>query len=118
MDEPTPGRPNLIETVVLNSGRGLPGMFALKGNWPNPFNGETLIGFDLFKDAGIFLEVFDVLGRKVAVLCEGNYLAKGSHFFVWNGHDLNGFPVASGTYFYELRSGVDYVAKARMMLIR
>ena len=118
VDEPTPGRPNLIETVVLNSGRGLPGMFALKGNWPNPFNGETLIGFDLFKDAGIFLEVFDVLGRKVAVLCEGNYLAKGSHFFVWNGHDLNGFPVASGAYFYELRSGVDYVAKARMMLIR
>ena len=55
VDEPTPGRPNLIETVVLNSGRGLPGMFALKGNWPNPFNGETLIGFDLFKDAGIFV---------------------------------------------------------------
>jgi len=116
--EPTPGRPNHIHTAVLIPAQGLPNGFSLKGNWPNPFNGETVIGFDLAKDGKVYLEVFDSLGRKVAVLHKGNLLSRGSHFSTWDGLDFEGRSVATGAYFYRLRVGLNHEAKGRMMLLR
>ena len=116
--EPTPGKANQINTAVLALDQVLPNMFSLKGNWPNPFNGETIIGFDLAKDGKVYLEVFDSLGRKVAVLNRGDRLSRGSHFSVWDGRDLEGRSVATGAYFYQLRIGMDYEAEGRMMLLR
>jgi hypothetical protein len=70
-----------------------PNRFFLSQNYPNPFNPSTIINFDLPEPSNVSLVVYDVLGRKVAELANGNYQA-GYHSAIWNASD-----VASGVYF-------------------
>jgi hypothetical protein len=74
----------------------LPGEIELLKNYPNPFNPETNIRFRLRRDSRIRLSVFDVTGREVAVISEGN-LSKGDHQFRYDGSLLS-----AGIYFYRL----------------
>lgn len=76
---------------------------ALRQNAPNPFNPSTSIEFELPASGSIALRVFDLRGRLIRVLAEGDYAA-GVHRVSWNGLDAMGQSVASGTYFYELRT--------------
>ncbi|MFU8845020.1 MAG: S8 family serine peptidase, partial [Bacteroidales bacterium] len=61
----------------------LPDEFALKNNYPNPFNPSTTIRYDLPERADVRLEVFDMLGRRVAVLVSGQVQA-GRHSTVFD----------------------------------
>ena len=70
---------------------------------PNPFNPTTKISFALPEDAHVHLLVYDVRGRLVNVLLEGDQTA-GPYDVVWNGTDAAGAPVASGTYFARLET--------------
>ena len=70
-----------------------PTTYALNAAYPNPFNPSTQIEFDLPEDAFVSLNVFDVLGRRVGELANGNYAA-GYHSATWNATG-----VASGVYF-------------------
>jgi hypothetical protein len=70
--------------------------FALHGNYPNPFNAATTISFTLASGSDVSLAVYDVLGRKVAQLYDGQ-LNTGSHRITWNADDMS-----SGIYFYRL----------------
>jgi predicted outer membrane repeat protein len=79
----------------------LPRRLALERNVPNPFNPRTEIAFDLPRTSHVQLRVFDLRGRLVRVLFEGD-LPGGHHVEIWNGVDGQGRSVASGTYFYEL----------------
>lgn len=73
----------------------------LRQNSPNPFNPSTTIAFEL-PDAGpVRLEVFDVTGRRIAVLVDGERDA-GLHRVVWDGRDARRARVGSGIYFYRL----------------
>lgn len=74
----------------------MPTEFSLAQNYPNPFNPETTIPFALPMRANVKLSVFDLLGREVATLINGNMEA-GSHTISFNGNDLS-----SGVYFYRL----------------
>jgi hypothetical protein len=74
----------------------LPAGFALHGNYPNPFNAATTISFTLASRSDVSLAVYDILGRKVAQLYEGQ-LNTGSHRIAWNAGDRS-----SGLYFYRL----------------
>jgi hypothetical protein len=76
----------------------LPTEFALSQNYPNPFNPTTTIRFDLPENSNVLLVVYDVLGRKVAELANGNHPA-GYHSAIWNASD-----VASGIYFARFTS--------------
>lgn len=71
----------------------VPAQFVLHQNYPNPFNPSTQIDFDLPEDSFVSLNVFDVLGRKVGEIANGNYAA-GYHSATWNAAG-----VASGVYF-------------------
>ncbi len=71
----------------------LPKKFALRANYPNPFNPTTTIPFDLPEVSRVKIQVFDLAGREVAVLANGSYPA-GSHQVIFDG---NGLP--SGMYF-------------------
>lgn len=71
----------------------------LAQNYPNPFNPGTVIRFQLPVSGYVTLKVFDVTGREVATLVEGE-LAVGSHAVTFAPHDL-----ACGIYFYQLTSG-------------
>lgn len=78
-----------------------PSLTRLLRNYPNPFNPQTRIEFQLPRDAQVSLRVYDVSGRLVRTLVDG-YLAGGRRTVDWDGRGDNGVTVASGTYFLRL----------------
>jgi len=75
----------------------------LLGAFPNPFNPKTAVAFTLSEPQRIELAVFDLAGRQVATLAEGQFAA-GQHSVDWNGQDERGHAVSSGTYFVRMAS--------------
>ncbi|MGB5288022.1 MAG: FlgD immunoglobulin-like domain containing protein, partial [Ignavibacteriaceae bacterium] len=85
----------------------IPESFALKQNFPNPFNPTTNIEFSLPVAADIQLVVYNILGQQVASLINEQRSA-GNHSVLWNANDSNGMKLSSGIYLYKLKaSGVD-----------
>lgn len=84
-------------------------------NYPNPFNPATVVSFDLATPGYVRLDVFDVAGRRVATLLEGNHPA-GPAQTAWNGRDMSGQPVSSGVYFYRLLAGGTSLTKKMVLL--
>lgn len=72
-------------------------------NYPNPFNPETTISFNLIQEAPLELSIYNIKGQKVKQLTKGN-LSKGKHSITWNGRDANEKAVGSGIYFYKISS--------------
>jgi hypothetical protein len=81
-----------------------PGEWALMPNYPNPFNGETRIGYRVPESGDVRLVILDLRGREVAVLKAGYHTA-GTYQAVWNGKDSRGEDLASGSYFCRMRAG-------------
>lgn len=93
----------------------LPSEFQLRQNHPNPFNPETRIELDLPVPSRVALRVFDVRGRLIRTLANGNYAA-GRHSIPWDGKNDAGDLVSSGVYFYQLEAG-GFLATRRMLLV-
>lgn len=74
---------------------------ALRPNCPNPFNPQTTVAWDLPRAGRARVAVFDIAGRRVRVLADGD-LAAGRHESVWDGRDAAGQRVASGAYVARL----------------
>ena len=85
-------------------------------NFPNPFNPETRIRYELPTSALVMLEIFDVTGRLVRSFSM-NQQEAGAHEVVWNGKDNGGAVVASGTYLYRMIINGTAAAK-KMLLVR
>jgi hypothetical protein len=103
---------------VLSGGTGagdIPAMLLLKGNYPNPFNPKTTIRFAIPSAKDVKLEIFDVNGRRVAMLLDGNMDA-GEHHVVWDGRDNAGKVLPSGLYFYKLNTGTEQRTSKMLML--
>jgi hypothetical protein len=94
----------------------LPSEFAAYQNYPNPFNPITQVKFDLPVNSHVKLEIFNVLGQKVATVIEADMEA-GFRSVVWNGTDDGGHQVASGIYFYKLQAG-DHTFTRKMMMLK
>jgi len=90
--------------------------FELYQNFPNPFNPDTRISFDLPETGQVSLQVFDIEGRLVNQLLDAK-MRPGRHELSWNGLDMSGNPVSSGIYIYRLRSGKMLRTK-KMTLLR
>ncbi len=80
-----------------------PKSFTLAQNFPNPFNPETTIRYELNRSAEVELAIYDISGRQVTTLVSGRQVA-GQYQVTWNGLDRRGNPVASGIYLYRLES--------------
>ena len=93
---------------------------ALLRNFPNPFNPETWIPYQLSESAEVTLTIYDIQGHVVRALDLGHQRAgmyqSHSRAAYWVGRNAVGEPVASGVYFYTLTAG-DFTA-TRKMLIR
>jgi hypothetical protein len=89
----------------------LPATTALHQNYPNPFNAETNVSFSLAEAGNVSLEVYDITGRLVTTLIEGE-IEGGEHLISWDASE-----VSSGVYFYKLTAG-DYSEAKRMMLVK
>ena len=105
-------------TGVWDEGNGglLPSQFSLAQNYPNPFNPETEIAFSLGAAGHVRLEVFNLLGQRVAMLVDGER-SQGINVVHWDGRDDRGTSVPTGIYFYRLtQQGQSQVRK--MVLLK
>ncbi len=104
-------------TEVAEDGPGgQPGSYRLFQNWPNPFNSNTCINYDLPRNSKVTLEVFNILGQSVRNLVTARQSA-GSYAVNWDGHLADGRTAPSGIYFCRLRAdSVSLVT--RMVIIR
>ncbi len=110
MEGPEGGTVDVAEKIEA------PTEFALKANYPNPFNPTTTISYSLDKTEQVTLEVYDLLGHKISTLVSG-VQASGEHQVQWNGTDDLGQTVSSGVYLYRLTSG-QRVETRKMMLLQ
>ena len=89
-------------------------------NYPNPFNPETWIPYQLATSADVMLSIYDINGHVVRTLDLGHQVAgiyqRRGRAAYWDGRNTQGEPVASGVYFYTLTAGE--FAATRKMLIR
>ncbi|MCF8356726.1 MAG: T9SS type A sorting domain-containing protein [Melioribacteraceae bacterium] len=85
-------------------------------NYPNPFNPETKIVFNLPESGRVKLEIFNIKGQKVKTLIDNNF-EKGQHSVTWIGKDDNNQIVSSGVYFYKFSTPTKILTK-RMLLLK
>ena len=97
-------------TKVVQQKR-LPEQFNLAQNYPNPFNPETTIEFSIPEQGKVELEVFNIIGRSVIKLVDG-FKTKGVYQVEFNGENL-----ASGVYFYRLKTD-QFITTKKMVLMR
>ena len=116
---PDESNPLVVSTasVGIDQGGTIPNVFALHQNYPNPFNPSTQISFDVPKgDEVIMLNIYNILGQGITTLVNST-MRPGRYTMEWNATDEMGNPVASGIYFYELRSQ-SFTSRKKMLLIR
>jgi len=94
----------------------VPLVTGLGGNYPNPFNPETLIRFSLARECPMVIEVYNLKGQRVRALVNDVFGA-GVHNVVWNGFSDDGRQVGSGVYFYRMVAG-EYVGVRKMVLLK
>jgi hypothetical protein len=85
-------------------------------NYPNPFNPETKIVFNLPESGRVKVEIYNIKGQKVKTLLDC-YMSPGRSEMIWNGKDDNGKQVSSGVYFYQLVTEKKIITK-KMILIK
>lgn len=102
---------NAAWTITAASEKLIPTVFSLSQNYPNPFNPTTVVRYGLPKDARVSLEVYNVLGQKVAVVV--NEEQKAGFYEV----SVNAIQWSSGVYFYRLTAG-DFIETKKMQLLR
>ncbi len=86
-------------------------------NYPNPFNGSTLIAFRLGAPTRVNVAIYNILGQRTRVLMNNQLLNGGWHRLFWNGLDENGKPVPSGVYILTVRTP-DSQAIQKVLLLR
>ena len=111
---------NAVLSVRLD-GIGRPEQDLLLQNFPNPFNPETWIPYQLSGDSPVSVSIYDTTGKLVRALSlgfqsAGFYHSRGRAAY-WDGRNRNGELVASGTYFYEL-STPSFRQLRRMVIIK
>jgi len=91
--------------------------YALHDNFPNPFNPETQIRFSLGGRENVKLVIYDIMGRQVRTLANGDSFNSGFHVLNWDGRDNIGEKVATGMYIYRIKAG-DFIADKKMLLVK
>ncbi|KAA3617504.1 MAG: T9SS C-terminal target domain-containing protein [Calditrichaeota bacterium] len=97
-----------INETAISSIQG----FALKQNFPNPFNPNTTIEYQLNKTNNVDLSIYNILGQKVSTLVQKTQQA-GSYKVNWNS---NG--VTSGVYFYTLKTSDGFEETKKLVVIK
>ncbi len=97
------GRVSMIASVNITVD-ALPETTDMDKAYPNPFNPETYIGYNLADDSDVEIAVFDMLGRRLKVLHAGNQTA-GRYHVCWNATDHAGSHVPTGTYIIRMQTG-------------
>jgi hypothetical protein len=94
----------------------VPKEFAVRQSYPNPFNPSATIVYALPTDGRVTIEVYDIVGRKVATLLDEQKQA-GFHSVVWFGQGDQGKPASSGVYFCRVQFG-GLSAVSKLLLLK
>ena len=105
-----------VQAAKLASLTAPPASFALLRNRPNPFTGTTTLGFDVPRRTHVRLEVFDITGRRVAMLANRDY-EPGRFTLEWDGRTSSGTRAAAGVYLYRMTAGA-FREQRHMVLVR
>jgi len=108
------------ENVDNNYG---PEEFSLHNNYPNPFNSNTTISFDLPNPGYVRLVIQDIMGMEICTLIDRFEDGGGTYNVTWNGKDHHGMDMSSGVYLYNLSvkeglTGNQYIHNRKMLLIK
>jgi hypothetical protein len=94
--------------------------FALEANSPNPFNpalhGSTVVNFDVKERSNVTIEVYDMKGQLINTLVN-EVLPEGTYPATWNGTDMNGNVMPSGTYIAKMTAGT-FTSSIKMTLAK
>ncbi len=106
---------------VGNADSQLPKTTELLSNFPNPFNPETWIPYQLAKPSDVSITIYDIRGNVVRQLDIGHqkvgFYTSRSRAAYWDGRNAVGERVANGVYFYLLKAG-DYAATRKMLILK
>jgi hypothetical protein len=89
--------------------------YSLAQNYPNPFNSSTQIEYSLPEETYVLLQIHNINGQLIKTLVE-DIQSPGLQTTYWNGKDCRGMSVASGLYFYTLKTEKFYQAKEMLLL--
>ncbi len=105
-----------VYSPVVEVNVNTPAEFNLAQNYPNPFNPSTKINYSLKVDSKVTLQVFDILGQKVATLLNEN-IAAGNHSVTFDASKIN-----SGVYLYKIEAtgadGSNFTSVKKMILTK
>lgn len=107
---------DIVLGETSNDPENMPKDFRLYANYPNPFNPETQIRFDLGTDSQVKMVIYDILGRQIRTLTN-QYYGAGSHVLTWDGTNNQNQMVGSGVYLYRIKAG-NFVDHQKMILVR
>lgn len=111
-----PGDPNSKPSMTLVENELTLYTYKLLNNYPNPFNPETKIIFEIPTNEYVSLAIFDINGKLVKKLVSEN-LSAGRYEKFWDGKDESSREVSSGVYFYSLTAG-HFSQSKKMILLR
>ena len=93
----------------------LPTSFSLNGNYPNPFNGETIISYHIPKNGFVNISIFNLAGQFITNLVN-EYQLYGEKKVFWDTKDATGNHVPSGVYYYVVSNGIYKEARTMTLL--
>jgi hypothetical protein len=102
---------NQTTTSIDASDGNIPKSFAFAPNYPNPFNAQTTIEYDIPENGRVTLNIYDILGHKVATLVN-EYQQAGHYQVIWDAGNM-----ATGVYYGKLQSG-NKIASQKMVLLK
>ncbi|MFQ5632628.1 MAG: T9SS type A sorting domain-containing protein, partial [bacterium] len=103
-------------TGVADKEIGLPDSYLLHQNFPNPFNPQTTIKYQLKHTSDVRLEIYNLLGQRVITLVDEQQPA-GFYAVQWSGQDALYREIASGVYLYRLQAG-EFTSVRKLTLLR
>jgi hypothetical protein len=105
-----------VSGVLSSFKQKIPVEYNLYNNYPNPFNSETILNYDLPDDIMVNIIIYDVLGRFVKEMVN-NYQSAGHRSIGWDGTDDKGASVSAGIYFYSIQAG-GFLQTKKMVLLK
>ncbi|MBN2279874.1 MAG: lamin tail domain-containing protein [Candidatus Marinimicrobia bacterium] len=107
----------VISVILEKTDQTTADSFRLMPAYPNPFNPETTIKFQVPEKSTVSINIFDLRGQWVKSLVSENKLA-GHYEVKWNGTDAGNNPVSNGIYFYQMTTGSGFSQTQKIMFLK
>lgn len=112
---------NVIRIIGSLTSPDKPKEFALLQNFPNSFNPETWIPYQLAEDVNVVIRIYNTFGQLIRTLDLGHnqagFYANKEKAAYWDGRNEDGEQVSSGVYFYQIKAG-DFVATKKFVMLK